>query len=368
LVFSIFNAEGGIYYRYGPHWSETTATPGVGVYNGDQVELICGAFGDPVGPFNDTAWSYVNNLSRPVGKGWVDEHFINDGAPDNAFVSGESLCGPEVPGVTTGGSAGGGGGTSTGGGGSGGGGGSTVSGGSNPTSGGSLYFSPYGAKEDNEGKIKEYYGLFHHSWRWVYAPSPATDTMGAGQWYKGHDCKASYAVPNNSGAVNGKLITTLAGWSYGRNGPIMFMAAHPPWWTQINYILLIDPGGLSDYLTGVCDTQYSDMSLLIAEWLAYSSNNRLVVLAGKLTADYGDPDPMTGLAHAGLQDALFPEIKHYPSVQGRSIRKQVVVCNYDNVGHEEMWKQFRNEMNDSRITLNHCPKPRGIGNIISWNP
>jgi hypothetical protein len=51
LVFTVFNAEGGIYYRYGPHWSETTQTPGVGVYDGDQVELICGAFGDAVGPY-----------------------------------------------------------------------------------------------------------------------------------------------------------------------------------------------------------------------------------------------------------------------------------------------------------------------------
>lgn len=100
LIFPIFNAEGGIYYRNSPHWADTPQTPGIGVYNGDQVQLICGAFGDAVGPFNDTAWSYVNNLSRSVGSGWVDEHFINDGAPDNAFVSGEPMCGPETPGIS----------------------------------------------------------------------------------------------------------------------------------------------------------------------------------------------------------------------------------------------------------------------------
>lgn len=100
LVFPIFNAEGGIYYRNSPHWADTPQTPGVGVYNGDQVQLICGAFGDPVGPFNDTAWSYVNNLSRSVGNGWVNEHFINDGAADNAFVGGEPMCGAETPGMS----------------------------------------------------------------------------------------------------------------------------------------------------------------------------------------------------------------------------------------------------------------------------
>ncbi len=109
LVFPIFNAEGGIYYRNSPHWDDTSATPGVGVYNGDQVQLICGAFGDPVGPFNDTAWSYVNNLSRPVGDGWVDEHFINDGAPDDAFISGEPMCESNIPGAVSSGSSSGGG-------------------------------------------------------------------------------------------------------------------------------------------------------------------------------------------------------------------------------------------------------------------
>jgi hypothetical protein len=106
LVFPIFNAEGGIYYRYGPHWSETTSTPGVGVYNGDSVELVCGAFGDAVGPYNDAAWSYVNNLSRPVGPGWVNEHFINDGAPDNGFVAGEPMCQTGGSGTAGGGSGG----------------------------------------------------------------------------------------------------------------------------------------------------------------------------------------------------------------------------------------------------------------------
>jgi hypothetical protein len=106
LVFPIFNAEGGIYYRYGPHWNETTATPGVGVYNGDNVELICGAFGDPVGPYSDTAWSYVNNLSRSVGPGWVNEHFINDGASDNGFVAGEPMCQTGGSGSSGGGSDG----------------------------------------------------------------------------------------------------------------------------------------------------------------------------------------------------------------------------------------------------------------------
>lgn len=100
LVFTVFNAEGGIYYRNSPHWSDTSQTVGVGVFNGDTVELICGAFGDPVGPYGDTAWSYVRNLTRPgIGDGWVNEHFIDDGAGSNQFVAGEPGCDSGVTGM-----------------------------------------------------------------------------------------------------------------------------------------------------------------------------------------------------------------------------------------------------------------------------
>lgn len=94
LVFSIFNAEGGVYYRRSPSWGDTAKTPGVGVYNGDRVELICGAMGDSVGPYNNRAWSKVRNLTRPsIGEGWVNEHFINDNASSNSFAAGEPMCG-----------------------------------------------------------------------------------------------------------------------------------------------------------------------------------------------------------------------------------------------------------------------------------
>jgi hypothetical protein len=100
LTFSVYNADGGIYYRNSPHWADTSARAGVGVYNGDRVQLVCGSHGDAVGPGNNTAWSYVRNLTRPtIGPGWVSEHFIDDGAPPNAFPAGEPDCGGTTPGV-----------------------------------------------------------------------------------------------------------------------------------------------------------------------------------------------------------------------------------------------------------------------------
>jgi hypothetical protein len=52
------------------------------------------------------AWSYVNNLSRSAGDGWVNEHFINDGALSNQFVAGEPMCGSNIPGATSSGGSG----------------------------------------------------------------------------------------------------------------------------------------------------------------------------------------------------------------------------------------------------------------------
>lgn len=60
LIFPIVNAAGGVYYRNSPHWSDVRATPGVGVYDGDNVQLICGAFGDaavPSGTNTLAGWS-----------------------------------------------------------------------------------------------------------------------------------------------------------------------------------------------------------------------------------------------------------------------------------------------------------------------
>lgn len=352
LVYPIFNAEGGIYYRNSPHWADTSATPGVGVYNGDQVELICGAFGDAVGPFNDTAWSYVNNLSRSVGDGWVSEHFINDGAPDNAFVSGEPMCGPDIPGASTSGDSGesGSGSVSNNGGSAG-----SSNGTPTPALGASLYYSPFSDNRDR---------------------SPADRTIGKGTWNgntKG--CPApKLSVPTGEGSngiVKGRLITTLAAWSVARTAPILFLLARPAWRYQIHYILLFDPANRAEYVNSPCTHKYgSTLSLTLASWLAHDPSNKLVILAGELTADYSHPDK-EGHGHAGLQEVLFPKIKAYPPIHGRSIRTQVVVCNYDQMNHEGVWDKFKQMMNQPPITLHTCPPEPGyfpVRPAPGWNP
>jgi hypothetical protein len=140
---------------------------------------------------------------------------------------------------------------------------------------------------------------------------------------------------------------------------------------QVHYILLFDPGSRRDYENGACPRKYGrEMSLALATWLAHDPANSVVVLAGETTADYADPDPQ-GLAHAGLQDVLFPAIKAYPRIHGRNIRKQVVVCNYDQMNHQDIWGELKGYMNSPPITISTCPPTPGYfpaRPTFGWSP
>jgi hypothetical protein len=324
LVFSVFNAEGGIYYRYGPHWSETTSTPGEGVYNGDQAELICGAFGDPVGPYADTAWSKVRNLSRPVGEGWVNEHFINDGAPDNGFVSGEPMCGS----------------------------GSAAGGGAPPPSPAasiSVFYSPNNTPTG------------------VSVPSIATTNLVSSKWATGDACsdgKVLSVTPNGA--------STLAGWSNGRLGPIYFLdAANAQRRSQVHTIILFDPGDSGDFgkpslakeiydrLHGVdpttCDWQLPINSLL-ANWLNSNGTNRLIILTGSASEESnGTKSTYSGLWHYYLA-----------GIWNKPFAKQAQICDYAGMGHPEVLQKFSGIVKNPSTVC--PPSPSQSHPLTRWNP
>lgn len=326
LVFTIFNAEGGVYYRNSPQWADARRIPGLGVYNGDRVELICGAFGDTVGPFKNRAWSKVRNLSRP-GEGWVNEHFVNDSAPANSLASGEAMCG-----------------------------------------GGSLYFSPYPENPhgaNSTGQIKGNDGK-----TWVSAPSPATLTMNENDWDRNIDSKGCPAlssfVPDNQGIVDSGAISTLASWSKGRAAPFLFLRARPDWRPRIHYIILFDPGTKAEW-DSPCANEYP-LGNILREWLLENAANKLVVLAGRLTADPGHSS-VDGHGHAGIQDQLFVPLKKAGEPPNRHLRSQIVVCNYDNMSHPDVWINFRSWINKPPIGLGACPNDPATGQKpLSWNP
>lgn len=342
LVFSVFNAEGGIYYRNSPHWADTPATPGVGVYNGDQVELICGALGDPVGPYNDTAWSYVNNLSRSVGDGWVNEHFINDGALTNQFVAGEPMCGSDIPGATGGGSSGG--------------------GGSGSSGDGS--FSPPPMTEPEPPSV--FYSPNGVATGLPRVPQVSTHDRTTSAWATGDACSDSRVL---SATPSGTAI--LAGWSAGRLGPIYFLAAATsPRLAQVHDIILFDPGDTADFakpstakvikdrLLGrdptTCDWRYPINSLL-ASWLKMNPSNHLTIFTGKDSEEQSGGRP-----YAGLWSYYLAGIWKKP------FASRAQICDYHNMGHEEVLEHYAWVVKDPPPG---CPAaPSASHKLTAWNP
>jgi len=88
----------GVYFRNSPHVSDTSRVSGLGVYSGEQVQLLCYAFGDGVGPYSDALWYDVLNVSRPTNqgvpdRGYLNAHYINDGKVANQADAGVPACG-----------------------------------------------------------------------------------------------------------------------------------------------------------------------------------------------------------------------------------------------------------------------------------
>jgi hypothetical protein len=330
LVYHAVDADNdpysGIYLRNGTSMGNVDRVYSRYMYYGNRFELNCGTWGESVGPYNNRRWHNVRVIDGPAAgqTGWIADRYADTPNKANQPTPGEPECGassqPPAP----------------------------------LPGGGSLYYSPY---DGSSIKVYKHRWPGDSAYTWVNAPSPATITLDQSTWQPG--CNASRAVPQGQPPKD-KRITTLAGWSSGRNGPIMYLYARPPGWEQIDFLLLIDPGNKDAYYTGACDTAYPSKSAMLADWLASSPNHRIMVLAGEYTADYAHP--VNGYAHAGIQNKLFPAIRSYPVINGRNIRNQVVVCNYNGVNHEDMWMRYKGKMNDGNHTS--CP---GSPNTV-WHP
>ncbi len=139
-----------------------------------------------------------------------------------------------------------------------------------------------------------------------------------GLWTTGN-CGTGNAVPSQSN-IGGNPITELAGFSLGRLGPIYFLDAHPFWESQINYILLLDPGSAKDMFAPSCDS-YPAIKPWVAlgQWLANSPSHHLVVMAGPATHSDG---------FAGLD-------LYYLSQITPAERRQVMICYASSPDHPD---------------------------------
>ena len=160
-------------------------------------------------------------------------------------------------------------------------------------------------------------------------------------------------------------MTTLAGWSAGRLGPIYFLAqASTEQQRRINYILLIDPGTYGE-LSG-CDSKVG-AGMLLAGWLVLNPSSRLVILAGDLTAD--SERPVNGYAHAGIQNVYLEEIRRAKKV-GLDMSR-VLICNYTVPGtlkhsHEVMFQGGNKYIQEPPLTS--CPNISGAKRGVGWHP
>ena len=102
-VFSTMNDQGGIYWRSAPDWNTPVAQSGNGYYPGTNVTVTCYQLGTTVPGSSNTMWVQASWASGPgTGSGWMNEHFVNDGAPINQAAAGVPPCGtnPQPPTTT----------------------------------------------------------------------------------------------------------------------------------------------------------------------------------------------------------------------------------------------------------------------------
>ena len=99
--FGVMNASGGIYWRSSPDWSTPVAVAGNGFYPDTVIAVSCYQSGAANVPGSSDAMWEKASVARGSGSGsgWINEHFINDGAAINQPSPGVPPCGASPPGA-----------------------------------------------------------------------------------------------------------------------------------------------------------------------------------------------------------------------------------------------------------------------------
>jgi CHAP domain len=93
-VFPTMNDSGGIYWRSETNWNTPIRKSGYGVYPGTKISVSCYQMGTANVPGSaNEMWVKASWASGPgVGTGWINEHFVNDGARINKAAPGVPPC------------------------------------------------------------------------------------------------------------------------------------------------------------------------------------------------------------------------------------------------------------------------------------
>lgn len=142
------------------------------------------------------------------------------------------------------------------------------------------------------------------------------------EWYRS-GCSANVTPGNYGDVIDGRRITTLAGFSSGRLGTLYYLRNSPSRGANVTRIVIFDPGNQSD-LSGPCDR---NASATLADWLRRVPSGKLIILAGKRTAES---------RHKGIQDVYFA-----PRIRGTSLAQRVIVCNLNGWSHADVIKGYQ---------------------------
>jgi uncharacterized protein YraI len=160
------------------------------------------------------------------------------------------------------------------------------------------------------------------------------------EWYQS-PCGAKGGSANFGDTIGGRPVTTLAGFSSGRLGPLYYLRTSPSRGAKITRIVLFDPGNKSDL--SVCDPGASQT---YADWLRRVPSAKLIILAGARTGEN---------RHQGIQDIYFA-----PAIRGTAVAKRVIVCNLAGWSHQDVvrgYQHFAGNPPDS------CPRE-----YVQWSP
>ena len=181
----------------------------------------------------------------------------------------------------------------------------------------------------------------------------AAYTLSEGSWTGHGRCDTSSAIPD----TNGRPITTLAGHSLGRLGPVYYLKrASKARRDRVRYVFLSDPGSFAT-LVDSCDTDRRiDADGVLASWLASNpTRNRLIIMGGADSFDLGG-----GALFNGLRSIYFRKFV------SAGVGGQVLVCNAEKGGvpysHGDVIKTFANLIDDADAPST-CP----LG-LYGWRP
>lgn len=98
-IFGTMHADGGVYWRSAPDWNTPVAQSGNGFYPDSRVAVSCYQIGAGNVPGSSNGmWVQASIASGSGhGSGWMNEHFVNDGAAINQAASGIPACGSTPP-------------------------------------------------------------------------------------------------------------------------------------------------------------------------------------------------------------------------------------------------------------------------------